>query len=108
MANRHRAERDYAGAQALYQKVVGIIPNDKAVWTCLGECWTNLAKYPRAHACYKQALACDPVFVPAMLGLAECVTLEKRPKQALKLLKRVEALLDDEPTVNAHWWVAKG
>ncbi len=108
MANRHRAERDYAGAQALYQKVVGIIPNDKVVWTCLGECWTNLAKYPRAHACYKQALACDPAFVPALLGLAECVTLEKRPRQALKLLKRVQALMDDEPTVNAHWWVAKG
>ena len=108
MANRRRAERDYAAAQALYQKVVGIVPHDKVVWTCLGECWTNLAKYARAHACYQQALACDPAFVPALLGLAECTTLQKRPKRALKLLKRAEALMDDEPAANAQLWVAQG
>ena len=81
MANRCRAARDYAGAQELYQKVVGMVPHDKVVWTCLGECWTNLAKYGRAHACYKQAL---------------------------KLLKRAEALLDDDATVQCQLQVARG
>ncbi|HEX2667505.1 MAG TPA: tetratricopeptide repeat protein [Gammaproteobacteria bacterium] len=108
MANRSRAARDYAQAQQLYQKVVGILPHDKVVWTCLGECWTNLAKYPRAHACYKQALACDPAFVPALLGLADCATLAKRPRQALKLLKRAEALLDDDAAMQCQLQVARG
>jgi tetratricopeptide (TPR) repeat protein len=108
MANRSRACRDYAAAQQLYQKVVGIVPNDKVVWTCLAECWSNLAKHGRAHACYKQALACDPVFVPALLGLVECMTLEKRSRQALKLLRRVEALLDDDPSPQCQLQVARG
>jgi tetratricopeptide (TPR) repeat protein len=108
MANRSRTARDYAAAQQLYQKVVGIVPNDKVVWTCLAECWSNLTKHGRAHACYKQALACDPAFVPALLGLAECMTLEKRPRQSLKLLRRVEALLDDDPSIQCQLQVARG
>lgn len=108
VANRCRRARDYAGAQELYQRVVGMVPHDKVVWTCLAECWTNLAKYARAHACYQQALACDPAFVPALLGLADCLTLEKRPQQSLKLLKRVEALLDDEATAQCQLQVARG
>lgn len=95
LADKYRLNRDYPAARDLYHKICSIVPNDKMVWTYLGECWLNLSRPERAHPCYKQALAIDPGFVPALIQLADCSNARKMPKKALKILNRASALADD-------------
>lgn len=107
-AHHYRENRDYPAARDLYQAVVSIVPNDKMVWTYLGECWLNLSRADRALPCYKQALACDPGFVPALIQLADCSNFRKMPKKALKILTRAEGLIDDSVASNCMLWTSRG
>src|SRR5512146_2642229 len=77
LADKYRLNRDYPAARDLYQKICSLIPNDKMIWTYLGECWLNLSRADRAQPCYKQALAIDPAFVPALIQLADCANFRK-------------------------------
>ena len=108
LADRYRLQRDYPAARDLYQKICSLIPNDKMIWTYLGECWLNLSRADRAQPCYKQALAIDPGFVPALIQLADCANFRKMPRKALKILNRVAGLIDDSPVMNCMLYTSKG
>lgn len=108
MAHKCRENGEFPAARDLYQEAIKLIPNDKMIWTHLGEQFIALSRPDRAYPCYQQAIALDQTFYPAWIAMADCSTFRKRPKEALKYLKRAQALLDDSSYGNCSFYTSRG
>ena len=65
---------DYAAALALFDQVLDALPNDPATLTSKGHALKTCGKQPEAVACYKAAIAADPLHGDAWYSLSNLKT----------------------------------
>lgn len=64
-------------------------------WFELGEAYQNEGKFPEALAAYRQSLARDPAFAPALLGMGATLQKNRATTGALEALRRATEAAPD-------------
>ena len=96
-----RCPADKAEAAEQYKLAVQYQPNDAASLTRLGDIAGEAEDHATAIARYKQALAAQPQYADAQIGLAYELSETGHPDQAVPLLK--DAISNDPMSMLAHF-----
>lgn len=109
-AQAKEAERvnDYKTAVGLWEGFLRVESGDAEAWCQLGTAWLNLRQHNNAKACMQQALRVMPTFLPALIGLADCLTLTGEPGKGLVKLERARALLKPGDRHRLPFHLARG
>ncbi len=91
-ANALMARADYAGAEAELQRQMAGGGGDAGLRSMLAEAQARQNKLGPAEQSYRAALARNPRYAPAMLGLAGILSQTNRREEAIGLLQQAEAV----------------
>ena len=99
----HNSEHPEENAEARqeYERALAQQPSDPATLTRLGDALGEAGDHAGAMARYGQALATQPNFIDAKIGMAYQLTESGKPEEALPLLRA--ALQEDPSNVLAHY-----
>ena len=87
-------------AVASYRRAIALAPGNALFHFNLGVALQPLQADSReVEACYRQALALDPRFAPAMSNLGVLYLRERRLDEAFGLLTRAQAASPDDPQI---------
>ncbi|HSK01103.1 MAG TPA: tetratricopeptide repeat protein, partial [Kofleriaceae bacterium] len=82
------AERDCAGAMALYQKALEQKPNGVEALTGMGYCHIDQKQFSSAFGKFRAALAVSSRYEPALWGVAEAYQQQGRKEDAIAAFQR--------------------
>ncbi len=82
---------DYRAAEAELQRQIGRGTRDVALYGMLADAQARQNKLSAAEQSYRQALARDPRYAPALVGLAGILGQQGRHQEAVTLLRQAEA-----------------
>ncbi len=85
---RYQAARQYDLARAAFVHAHALAPGDPEPVYGLGRLEIDLRRIPAAEQCFREALALDPGFVPALADLASIIGSMGRSGEAVGLLER--------------------
>jgi TolA-binding protein len=82
-AERLRERGKVEKALDLYGRIVDLYPDNPAAMAGRGWCYLDLSQYAPAEASFQAALAGNPTYADALMGLAEAYRYEGRREQAI-------------------------
>ena len=82
---------DLPGAALAFRAAVECEPDSPKAWLDLGITQEKLGRNPAALLSYQNALALDPAFSRARFFYAQCLLRNRKPKEAIKELRRIIA-----------------
>jgi predicted Zn finger-like uncharacterized protein len=94
-AERLRERGAVEKALDLYEKVIGLQPENSRALAGRGLCYLDLQQYALAEQSFRSALQADPEEADALLGLAEAARYQGKKSEAIQLYERYLALHPD-------------
>lgn len=91
LAELETEQRDFASAETVYRGLLAKLPL-RAWYTGLAECLVNQAKFAPAEQAYRDALAIDDRFAPALLGLGVARAAQSDLGGAESMIRRALAI----------------
>jgi tetratricopeptide (TPR) repeat protein len=93
------AGKQYESALRAFQEAQAVAPRDPWPIYNIGRVHSDLHRAYAAERCYREALALDPDFVPALADLATTIGAMGRSREALSLLERAQAAKPDNVSI---------
>jgi tetratricopeptide (TPR) repeat protein len=89
-------------SQAMYQKYVGLYPEDPSGYNNLALTYKRMGEYEKEEALYRTALGIDPIDDHVLNNLAVNLAHQGRSDEALEIMDRLEQLTPDDPYADLH------
>ena len=92
-------QKDYAGALAVYEKILADYPDAYPIHMNIGNCHFAVEKYDLAEASYLKILEKDPNKADAIIAVGNCYANRGDSVKAMEWYAKVEFERIDDPTV---------
>lgn len=89
-------------SQAMYQKYVGLFPEDPAGYNNLALTYKRLGEYDQEESLYREALELDPLDDHVLNNLAVNLAHQGRTEEALEIMDKLQVLTPDDPYADLH------
>lgn len=93
---------DLAGAEATYDKLIALVPEDAAAYNNKALVLKRRGEWAREEALYRTALALDPGDTTALNNLAVNLAHQGRFDEALAIMRELEVTLPDDAYSDLH------
>jgi tetratricopeptide (TPR) repeat protein len=104
----YRFEKKFADAEKIFRRYIELLPSDPNPYDSYAELLMELGRFDESIAEYRKALAADPLFPSALVGIANDQVLQGKGDEARATLQEaLRTARNDGEKRQAFYWTAQ-